>query len=131
MPTTENPSEKIDSPVKAQEKPIADIAHMGQPAQILHNRVELVAVGDQKPPPVHRQVNGPSLNVHIRIVSGEVGNPLIMISGNIDDFGALTSLSQDFLDHVAVFLSPEDTTLHCPDVYQVTDDIKCLAVERP
>ncbi len=129
MTVTDQLSEKIDRAIELQKQGVTDIANMSEPSEVLDDVVELMSVGHEQLPPIDRRVKGTRLNVDIGIITGEIGDPFIMIARNVDNLGSFAPFAEDFLDHVAVLLGPVDPSLHRPDVDQVTDDIKRVALK--
>jgi hypothetical protein len=83
-----------------------------------------VAVDDQQTPPVRRFVDRPRLDRHCAEVAEETGDKLIVVSRDVDDFGALAARAQELLDHVIVALWPIDAASERPHVDKVSHDIE-------
>ena len=128
--SAEDPPEKIHGAVQLHQDVITNIPDVGQPTHVLHDRVELMAVGNEETATVDRGMESARLDMNVRVVTREIGDPLIMVPGDIDDLRALAALAEDFLDHIAVLLCPEDAALHGPDIDQVADDIEGVAFKR-
>ena len=81
----ESPAE-IDRCVEAEQKLVSDIPHMGQPSHVLHHRIELMTVNHKQSAPLQRRVNGAGLDMHVRVVAGKVGDPFVVVAGDVNDF---------------------------------------------
>ena len=62
-----------------------------------------------------------------KIIADIAARNLIVITGNIDDFGALTGLAEHFLNHIIMLLRPIKALFHLPAINNITDQIKLVA----
>ena len=76
---------EIYRPVEAQENLVADITHVSEPPHVLHDGVEFVTVGHQQSASIEGGVVGAGLDVDIGIVAGEIRDPFVVVSWNVDD----------------------------------------------
>ena len=102
---------------------------MRQPAGVVDDAVELVAVDDQIAPPVGRLVDRLAGHPHAaEMLAAEVSQPVVVIAGNIDDPHAALRQRQHLLHHVGVGLRPVPAAFQPPAVHDVADQIQRLAV---
>ena len=53
---------------------------------------------------------------------------LIMVAGNINNLSAVACFSENFLDYIIMFLSPEKTFFELPSIYVITNKIERFAL---
>ena len=85
-----------------------------------------MAVHDEKSASIRRGVNRIFLKCHAGIVAMKTGKKLVMVAGDINDFGALTALAQEFLNDVVVILGPVNGAPESPYIDQVSDKVEFL-----
>ncbi len=107
---------------------IANVADVSEPLHVLHHGVEFVAVDDENASAVRRFVNGVFLDRDVAVGAAERGHELIVITRDVNDRHAFARFAQDFLDDVVMLLRPVATTTQRPDVDQIADDIKFVAI---
>ena len=129
MTAAKDSAEEIHRSIERQEDMVADIADMGEPTEILHDRVEFVPMNHKETLATRRRMDATRLNAHIGVDTGKVRDALIMVARDVDDPSATATLAQDFLDDVAVLLRPVETTLHRPEIDEITDHIERLTLE--
>ena len=61
----------------------------------------------------------------------EIGEELVVIARDVDDFRPLAALAENLLDHVAVLLRPIDAAAQFPAVDQIAHDIEGLELVIP
>ena len=125
---TESTTEEINKRIQGEEELVANVPEEGQPLHVLHDCVELVTVHDQDSTPVGRFMNHLLFDGDVAVGAVKFGHHFIVISRDVDDPGAFARFAQDFLNDVVVLLRPVDTAPQLPDVDQVADDIKSLAI---
>ncbi|MGH8202564.1 MAG: hypothetical protein ACREVO_19725 [Steroidobacteraceae bacterium] len=93
------------------------VAEMREPARVLHDAVEQIAVHDPEPFAVRGRMDrlfgdrDPA-----QVQADELAHQLVMIARNIDDPGALARAAQDLLHHIVVRLRPVPALLQLPGV---------------
>jgi hypothetical protein len=129
VPQTQPVADARHQSVQHQEGSIGPIAEEGEPARVLDDAVELVAVHDQEPPAVRRLVDRVTHHHHASEVdAAEVARDLVVVAGHIDHLHALAGHPQDLLDHIVVGLRPVPAALQLPAVDDVADQIELLAL---
>ena len=96
----EEMAEPADRAVDDHRRVIGIVAEIGEPAGIVHDRVELVAMDDQHTASVRRLDD--AAEMHALELAGE----FVMVAGYVGDRSALARLAQQFLHHVVVGLRP-------------------------
>jgi len=56
----------------------------------------------------------------------EISQEFVVITGNVDDIGALAALAKQLLDHIIVFLRPMPVTSQTPTIDNIADEIDRL-----
>jgi len=129
MAATEDPAEEIHRSIEGEEDMIADVTDMGEPAKILNDRVEFMAMDHEETLSTRSRVDAARLDPHIGIHANEISHPFVMVARDVDDPCPATSLAEDLLDHIAVLLGPVETSLHRPEIDEITDHIERLALK--
>ena len=108
---------------------IGPVAEMGEPAGVVNDDVELVAVNHEQFFAVGRLVddmvdNLDAAELHAEKFAGE----FVVIAGNEDHAGAFADLAQQFLHDVVVGLWPVPAGFQPPAVDDVADEEKLLGL---
>ncbi len=108
---------------------VGPVAEVGEPADVAHHDVEVVAVGDEEAPPVRRDVDGGAHHLdapegHADIFARE----LVVVAGDVDHAGALAHLAEQLLHDVVVALRPVPAGLQLPAVDDVADEVDGFGV---
>ena len=123
------PPHGVENIVRGQRKPIGPIAEMREPARIGDDAVELIAMDDEKAPPVGGFVNGIHSDLDARErQSAIIAEHLVVIAGHIDDARAVLDLGEDGVEHARVRGRPEPILLQPPAIDDVADKIERLAI---
>ena len=116
--------DEIDKRIEREQKLIPKVAGERQPLHVLHHSIEFVAVNDQDALPGSGHVNCALLDLDIPVGATKAGHQFVVISWDINYAGALACFTQNFLDHVVVFLWPINSAPQRPNVDQVPDDVE-------
>jgi len=60
--------------------------------------------------------------------SHELLDELVVVAGDVDDFGLLAALAKQFLDQHVVFIAPEPAELQFPAINEIADKVKVFAI---
>ena len=108
---------------------IGVVAEIGQPALVVDDGVELVAMDDQQAPAVGCFVDGSVGNDYAAEMHAlELAGELVVIAGDIGDVGALARLAQQFLHDVIVALRPVPAAPQPPAIDDIADQIDDVGV---
>jgi len=104
------------------------VAENSQPASIADNRIELVAMHNQKATTIRSLVDRLADDADATEFRVQVAaHQLVMVSGNIDDPGPRQRLAEKRLDHLMVQSVPVATALKPPAIDDVADQVEVLA----
>ena len=105
------------------------VAEHGQPARVVDDAVERVAMHDQQPLAVGGDVDGLVHHLHVAERHAVVvAQRLVVVAGHVDDARALARLAQQLLHHVVVALRPVPAALQAPAVDDVADQVDLVGV---
>ena len=122
----------VEPAIDAQGEFVGPITRVRQPLRALDDAVEQVAVRHPEAPAVHEFMDALVHDVYAaEVVAHVAARELVMVSGHIDDPGALARLAQQFLDDVAVRLRPVPGAAQLPAVDDVADEIERVALDSP
>ena len=93
VPEAEEAAEKIHQAVAAHEQDIANVAEMGEPAEVLDDGVEFVAVDHQDFAAVGGGVDRVFAKFHTRVVPVEGGKEFVVVADDVNDFRALAAVN--------------------------------------
>ena len=108
---------------------ISVVAEIGEPARIVDDGVELVAVDDEQPLAVGGLVDGAvgdddAAEMHTL----ELARELVMVAGDVGDAGALARLAQQFLHDVIVALRPVPAPPQPPAIDDIADEVDDVSI---
>ena len=121
---TSEAADKVDDPIAPHEQDIADVPQMREPAHVLDNGVEFMAVHNEQSAAIRCFVNGIFLERDARVMPVESGEEFIVVADDVDDFRSLPAFAQEFLNDIVVFLRPVDASAQGPDVDEVADKVE-------
>ena len=108
---------------------IGMVAQLRQPARVLDDAVERIAVRHQQPLAVGGDVDGLVHHLHVAERHAVVvAQRLVVVARDIDDARALARLAQQLLHHVVVALRPEPGALQAPAIDDVADQVDLVGV---
>ena len=117
---------QIHGPITPHQQDITDVSQVREPAHILDDGVEFMAVHNEQSSAVGRFVNRIFLECDARVISVEGGEEFIVVPDDVDDLRSLAAFAQEFLNDVIVFLRPVDTPAQRPDVDEISHEIECV-----
>ena len=120
----ESASDEVDQRIKRKEELVAKVARECEPARVLHDRIQLVTMDNEKASSIRRGVNKMVRDGDVTVIAGEAAEELVVISWDINDPGAFAGFAQQFLDYVVMLLRPINSASHLPDIDQVANDIE-------
>ena len=124
-------ADHVEPQIGREREVVGAVAGERQPLGILDDAVELIAVQDEKPPPVRGYMHGFGQDGDAaEPVSGEIPEILVMIAGDVDDARSLARLAQELLDDVVVVLAPVPGAPHPPDIDDVADEVEIMRLGR-
>ncbi|MNE27256.1 hypothetical protein D3C80_1206590 [compost metagenome] len=124
----------VEPAVEGQGELVGRIAQKRQPAVVAGDHVELVAMNHQQAPAIGGQVLG--LVDQLDVAQHQFGiaaQELVMVAGDVDDFGAALAHGQQTADHVGVRLGPVHAATQFPaidDVADQVDAVRLVALEE-
>lgn len=124
VPKTGEAADQIDDPIAPHQQDIANVTQMREPAHVLDNSIELMAVHDEQSTAVRRFVDGIFLERHARVVSVKGGEEFIVVADDVNDFSSLPAFAQEFLNDIVVFLRPVDAPAQGPNVDEIADKVE-------
>ncbi len=115
-------------PVDDHRRVIGMIAEIGEPALIVDDGVELVAMDDEHAFAVGRLIDPVGDDDAAEIHALELTGEFVVIAGDIGDVGALARLAQQFLHDVIVALRPVPAPPQPPAINDITDQIDDIGI---
>ena len=122
---------QIDGAVASQKQSVANITDVPKPAEVLHHRVKFVSMKHQDASAVGRQVDRVLLDRDASIIAQVAAHMLIVVTGDVNYFGAFSALAKELLDDIVVFLRPENALLQRENIDQISHYIQRLEVILP
>src|SRR5450830_327116 len=102
---------------------------MSEPARILYDQIEDIAVDDQISSPVSTFVNRVLKHFDAAEVRPVVGSQeFVVIAGDVDNSRALANLAEHLLHEIVMRLRPMPTGFQCPAVDDIADEIDRIGV---
>src|SRR5947209_9688651 len=95
--TPEEPADKIDRRVKREQELVANVTDESEPADILHDGIELVPVDDEDAAVVCRGVTRALLDGDVAVSAFEARDEFVVISRQVDDPRAFPRGAPDIL----------------------------------
>jgi len=121
---TKPAAKPVERDVQLQKELVADIADEGEPAHVLDDGIEFVAVHDEKAASIRGEMDVVFLHGDGAVDAEEIGKELVVVAGDVDDLCAFAAFAEDLLDDVAVLLRPVDAAAEFPDVDEIADDVE-------
>ena len=122
------PTEQIEPVIDFEQQDIGRIAKIGQPSGVLNNVVKKVTMHDPETFAFRVDMNCVFTNLYL--TEGQAGKfprRFIMVARDIIHLGAMSCLSQDFLNDIVMRLGPVPSFLQLPTVDDIADKIECFA----
>src|SRR5262249_31182148 len=126
---TEHAAEEVHQTVHLDRKIVGLVTEMSEPARVLHDEIEDVAVNDEVAAAVGTGMHGVFHDIdaaEMRAVI--VAQELVVIAGDVDDLGTLARLAQHLLHEVVVRLRPVPVRLQRPAVDDIADQIDRVGI---
>src|SRR5688572_16166203 len=120
------PPHEIDQRIEAEQKLVAKIAGEGEPARVLHHRVQLVAMNDENAPPIGGLVDGLFLDRDVAVVTAELADEIVVVARDVNDARSFARFAQEFLNDVVMLLRPVNSAPHLPDIDEIADNVERL-----
>jgi hypothetical protein len=93
-------ADPVEGLVGLEEEFVADVADEGEPAHVLDDGVELVAVHDEEAAAICGEVDVVFPHGDGAEVAHEAGEEFVVIAGDVDDAGAFAAFAKELLDDV-------------------------------
>ena len=125
------PTGMVEPGVSGQQRAIGPIAQEGEPARVLNDPVELIAVCDQVTLAVGRLVDGVARHDHATEVhAAELARALVMIARHIDHLHAVPGHAQYLLHHIVMGLGPVPAGLQFPAIDDIAYEVEGVALQH-
>ncbi|NJZ82794.1 hypothetical protein GO280_01406 [Ralstonia solanacearum] len=118
-------ADAVEMPVHRQDQRVQRVAHVGEPARVLHHAVEQVAVHHPQALAGGGHVDGVLGHLDVAEVQAvELARHLIVVAGDEHHAGALARAAQHLLHHVVVRLRPVPAAAQLPAVDDIADEVQ-------
>ncbi len=124
-------AQAVEMQVEIQNPVVKVRAEFFQQVVEMRQAVRLMAVDDEIFFAVRRGVDDLVRHHHAAETHpGELVDELIVVAGDINDFGLLAAFAEQFLDEDVVVAAPEPAELQLPAVNEIADEVEVLAIHH-